>query len=156
MTLIPPRKNNKKEQTILIIKPQTELYTWKNQDFFENLIYEKSKLVQCSISEKFAKIFSREEVDEHYAHLRSMWFFGKISDYMSSGESQILLLEWKNAIYHGDKIKKEIRMQFDCHPWAFDWLHNDKPYRNILHASDSKKEASAEVQRYFWNNLKNF
>lgn len=155
MTLIPPRKSNEIEQTVMIIKPQTELYTWENQDFFENLIYEKSRLVQCIISEKFIKFFSEVEIEEHYTHLRPMWFFPKISEYMTSGKSRILLLEWKNAIYHGDRIKKEIRKQFGCHPWAFDWLHNDKPYKNIVHASDSKKEASIEVERYFWNSVRN-
>lgn len=155
MTLIPPRKSDEIEQTVMIIKPQTEDYTWKNQDFFENLIYEKSGLVRCNISEKLIKIFSPEEIEEHYAHLRPMWFFSKISEYMTSGESRILLLEWKNAIYHGNGIKIETRGQFGCRPWAFDWLHNDKPYKNIIHASDSKKEASIEVKRYFWNSVSN-
>lgn len=155
MTLIPPRKSNEREQTIAIIKPQTEFYTWQKQDFFENLLQEKSQLVRCNISEKLIKIFSPEETEEHYAHLRPMWFFPKIVDYMTSGESRILLLEWENAIHHGDRIKKEIRKQFGCHPWAFDWMYNNKPYKNIIHASDSRDEAKTEVQRYFWNSVSN-
>lgn len=48
-----------------------------------------------------------------------------------------------------DKLKKEIRKNFGCHPGIFDWIYNDKPYRNILHASDSKSEAHKETRRYF-------
>lgn len=153
MTLIPPRKSNEREQTIAIIKPRPEDYTWQNQDFFEALLREKSKQVHCSILSSYTKTFNQTEVEIHYSHLRPMWFFPEIVNYITSGESRIFLLEWKNAIYYINKIKEEIRKIFGCHPWAFDWMYNNKPYKNILHASDSCAEAEREVARYFWEHF---
>lgn len=137
------------EQTIVMLKPNPELYTNHNQKYFSKIIEEYVEKIWCIILEKKVKKFTKKEAILHYKHLRFVTFFPEIVEYIISWDCEILLISWGNSIKKMQNFKKDLRKKHNCHPWLFDWIYNKKPIYNILHTSDSKKEAKREVERYF-------
>lgn len=137
------------EKTLVMLKPNPEKYTWKNQEYFSEIIKNYVEKVWCIVLEEKEKKFFREEAILHYKHLRFVKFFPEIIEYIISSECRLFLISWENSIKKMEEFKKKLRKEFDCHPWLFDWIYNKKPIYNILHTSDSKKEAKREVERYF-------
>lgn len=138
------------QKTLVMLKPKPEIYTWEYQEFFLNLTSEYIDKVWCIVSGEKIKKFSEEEAILHYYHLRFVKFFPEIVRYITSWESILLQVEWENSIKKMLEFKKETRENFNCNPWLFDWIYNKKPIYNILHCSDSEREAKREVDRYFW------
>lgn len=138
------------EKTLVMLKPKPEIYTWESQEFFLNLTSDYIDKVWCIISWEKIKRFSEDEAILHYKHLRFVTFFPEIINYIISWDCILLQVEWENSIKKMLEFKKETRKIFDCHPWLFDWMYNKKPIYNILHCSDSEREAKREIERYFW------
>lgn len=137
------------EQTLVMLKPKPELYTWHNQEYFLEVIRKHTQKVWCIILDEKTKKFTTQEAILHYKHLRFVTFFPEIVDYIISWDCKLLHISWEDSIKKMQEFKKELRKKHNCNPWLFDWIYNKKPIYNILHTSDSKKEAEREVNRYF-------
>ena len=143
-------EQQKFEQTLVMIKPHTEAYTHKNQEYFYKLIRRWiHQHPSLQIDSHFIKYFTKQEAEEHYSQLRFSPNYSKIIEYIISWQCHLILISGENAITQIDKFKDSLRKRYNCHPWLFDWIYNEKPHKNILHTPDSQKEAQAEVKRYF-------
>lgn len=138
------------ESTLVMLKPNPEVYTNHNQEYFYQVIKDYAEKIWCIILDEKVKNFTEDEAILHYKHLRFVTFFPEIVDYITSWDCKLLHIWWENSIKKMQKFKKELRKKHNCHPWLFDWIYNKKPIYNILHTSDSEKEAEIEVERYFW------
>ncbi len=86
-------KKKKPQKTIVIIKPKTEDYTNKNQDFYKEEIKKFAEENNLIIRANYKKHFSKEEAELHYKQLSFLGFFPKMIEYMISDESWIFLIE---------------------------------------------------------------
>lgn len=143
----------KSQKTLVMLKPNPENYTWHNIEYFYDRLKEYSEKVNCIILWEKIKNFSENEAKIHYKHLAFTPVFREIINYIISGECRLFYIKWENSIKKMLEFKNNIRKEFNCNPWIFDWIYNKKPIYNILHCSDSVSEAEKEVKRYFWNNF---
>ncbi len=85
---------------------------------------------------------------EHYAHLTHLPFFGEILDFMRSCPVLLMIFEGDNIV---DRVR-ELLGPTDSNIAPKGTVRGDlgtDKMRNIVHASDSKENALAEIKRFF-------
>lgn len=85
---------------------------------------------------------------EHYVHLTHLPFFGEILDFMRSCPVLLMIFEGDNIV---DRVR-ELLGPTDSNIAPKGTVRGDlgtDKMRNIVHASDSKENALAEIKRFF-------
>lgn len=140
---------NSIEKTLVMIKPHPEKYTNKNQKIFREIINDYASSVGYTIENERNILFTENEAILHYKHLTLVHFFQEIIDYITSGDSHLMLISGENAISKMNNFKKISEKNISAiHDFLTRYIIK-KPIYNILHTSDSKSEAKREVERYF-------
>lgn len=87
-------------------------------------------------------------VREHYAHLIDRPFFHEITSYMTSGPVIAIVMQAPNAV----EVARQIVGATDPAQAAPGTIRGDLATsirHNLVHASDSKEAAAAEIGRFF-------
>lgn len=137
--------NNNIEETLAIIKPDGI----KNILSILEMIYKKG----LKIKEYKVEKLSIEVLREHYKHVIDKPFYPILEEYMSSEEVAILILIGENAV---EKLR-ELMGPTDSKKAGKDTirgLYGTDITHNAIHGSDSKENASTEIERFFKNNVK--
>jgi len=93
-------------------------------------------------------VLDKDIIKEHYSHLASKPFFGRIEEYMVSGPCILMILSGKDAI-------KTVRSMMGCTnalealPGTIRGDYGSDAYENLIHGSDSQDSFIQEVKRFF-------
>ena len=130
------------EKTLIIIKPDAveAKCVGKIIDIFET---EKFDIIQTEMMS-----LSDDMLKDHYCHLTDKPFFPEIVEFMQSLPVIVMTLQGKNAVARvrdlvgvtdpSEADEGTIRKQFGT-----------DVMKNVVHASDSVKNAEAEIERFF-------
>ena len=130
------------EKTLVIIKPDAieNRCVGKIIDIFETLEFDIIQTEMMSLSD--------ELLNEHYSHLTDKPFFPEIQEFMQSLPVIVMTLHGDDAVARVRDIvgvtdpteadEGTIRKQFGT-----------DVMRNVVHASDSVKNAETEIERFF-------
>ena len=92
--------------------------------------------------------FTPELCKIHYAHHATKPFFPRLAEFMCSGPVVALILEGKDAVNQ----VRSLCGATDCGKAAAGTIRGDlglSVQSNLIHASDSKETADAEIKRFF-------
>lgn len=92
--------------------------------------------------------FTPEICKIHYAHHAGKAFFPRLAEFMCSGPVVAMVLEGKDAVNQ----VRNICGATDCGKAAAGTIRGDlglSVQSNLIHASDSKETADAEINRFF-------
>ena len=87
-------------------------------------------------------------LDEHYSHLRTKPFFGRITRFMKSAPSIVGILEGNNAVSVVRELVGETR-GYDARAGTIRGDFSISGQCNAIHASDSVVNADLEIARFF-------
>ena len=130
------------EKTLIIIKPDAieAKCVGKIIDIFET---EKFDIIQTEMMS-----LSDDMLNDHYGHLTDKPFFPEIQEFMQSLPVIVMTLQGRNAVTRVRDLvgvtdpteanEGTIRKQFGT-----------DVMRNVVHASDSVKNAEEEIERFF-------
>ena len=92
--------------------------------------------------------FTPELCKVHYAHHASKPFFPRLAEFMCSGPVLAMVVEGKDAVNQ----VRNLCGATDCGKAAAGTIRGDlglSVQSNLIHASDSKEAADAEIKRFF-------
>lgn len=92
--------------------------------------------------------FTPELCKQHYAHHASKPFFPRLAEFICSAPVLALVLEGKDAVNQ----VRNLCGATDCGKAAAGTIRGDlgvSVQSNLIHASDSKETAEAEIKRFF-------
>eukprot|EP00388_Colpodella_angusta_P042292 GDKK01055825.1.p1 GENE.GDKK01055825.1~~GDKK01055825.1.p1 ORF type:complete len:115 (+),score=2.20 GDKK01055825.1:2-346(+) len=98
---------------------------------------------------------SKEQLEQHYQHLKEEPFFGKIISFMSSGPIVAMVWEGKNIVQAG----RTMLGATDPLESAPGTIRGDLAVctgRNVCHGSDSAQSAQREIELWFPEGLNEF
>lgn len=84
------------------------------------------------------QVWSREVMEKHYENIKDKPFFKDVIDYVTSGNFKVMIFEGENAVEKGRNAAMEIRK-----------THTLEPNKNLIHSSDSVKNAAKEEANFF-------
>ncbi len=130
------------ERSLIILKPDT---------IHRGLIGQVLSRIEARglkiVAMKMAKV-SQAKLDEHYGHLTSKPFYPEIVAYMTMGPVVFLIVEWDNAIGGMRQLCGATDpAQADMGTVRADFALTIR--YNLIHASDSIENATAEIARFF-------
>lgn len=134
------------QRTIAIIKPEfPEKYSWDisiSRERFKQLFETILTFQWLEIIDEYQEWMEKEKVETHYQEKKDHPLFPQVVEYMSSGVSDILLIEGENAISQVRKTALQMREEFlkEKHTKLY----------NAIHSSDSLNEAQNEISHLFW------
>ena len=93
-------------------------------------------------------VLTKEQLEEHYPHLKKRPFFPELLAYMLSGPVVIGILEGEDAI---DSVRKIVgtTTPLEAQSGTIRALYGTSQTENVIHASDSVTSAADEIQRFF-------
>ena len=101
-------------------------------------------------------LINKEVLKEHYAHIANMPFYPELEEYMLSGECYAMLVGGSNGIIA--KIREIVGPTKNSPEGTIrgDFMHkNASSSKNVIHASDARDTANAEIARFFGQELYN-
>ena len=130
------------ERSLIILKPDT---------IHRGLIGQVLSRIEARglkiIAMKMAKV-SQSKLDEHYGHLTSKPFYPEIVAYMTMGPVVFVIVEWDNAVGGMRQLCGATDpAQADMWTVRADFALTIR--YNLIHASDSSENATAEIARFF-------
>ena len=132
----------KKETTLIILKPDT-LQRGLLGEVIHRFERKGLKLVGIKMMQLEDAI-----LEEHYAHIKDKPFFGGIKNYMKSTPVVVVAIAGINAV----SVIRTIIGPTKGHEAAAGTIRGDfsmSGQSNMVHASDSKESAEAEINRFF-------
>ncbi len=130
------------EQTLVIIKPDGVKRKLVGR------ILQRFEDRKLNIKQMYHGLMDKKTAIEHYDHLKEEPFFSNIIDYMISGPVVFLVLEGENAILMVRTMIGATNALHAC-PGTIRGDFATNASENIIHASDSPKNAKREIQRFF-------
>ena len=93
-------------------------------------------------------VLTKEQLEEHYQHLKERPFFPELLAYMLSGQVVIGILEGEDAV---DSVRKIVGTTnpLEAQSGTIRALYGTSQTENVIHASDSVTSAADEIQRFF-------
>lgn len=93
-------------------------------------------------------VLTKEQLEEHYQHLKERPFFPELLAYMLSGQVVIGILEGEDAV---DSVRKIVGATnpLEAQSGTIRALYGTSQTENVIHASDSVRSAADEIQRFF-------
>lgn len=98
---------------------------------------------------------SREQLEKHYADLSAKGFFAGLITYMLSGPVVCMVWEGKNAFAVGRQLLGATKPA-DSAPGTVRFDFAMDVGRNLIHGSDSKESAAAEIALWFPEGLNKY
>ncbi len=133
---------SKKEKTLSIIKP----------DAVERNLSEKIKSIflqnNLSILESKKLHVSKDEAAEFYKVHQSKPFYDQLCGYLSSGPIEVLVLEGDNAVLKNRELMGATDPK-NAEEGTIRKLYGISIDKNSVHGSDSKDNASKEINFFF-------
>lgn len=128
------------EKTLVIIKP--DALQRKLVGVIINLLEYIPDIKIVNIKTKTLK---KDDVIKHYSHVKSIACFSEMIDFMTKSQVALIILEGDDAVGNVRVIQRGIRNEFGLGD-------SGKSYRNLLHASDSARNAQIEINRFmkYW------
>ncbi len=130
------------EQTLVIIKPDAV-----NRCLVGEVI---KRFEQKGLQIKAIKMLMLQPyaLKQHYAHHKDKAFFKELIKYMASIPSVLLVLEGKEAI---DVVRKMVgsTQGREAQPGTIRGDYSVSNQSNIVHASENKEKAKAEIEMFF-------
>ena len=134
--------NNKKEQTLSIIKPdavERNLVDEIKSIFTKNgLTIKSSKKIQIT----------KDEAAEFYKVHQSKPFYNDLTSYLSSGPIVVMILEGENAIIKNRKLMGATNPK-DAEENTIRKLYGISIDKNSVHGSDTSENAKNEIEFFF-------
>jgi len=130
------------ERTLAIIKPDA---------LKKNMI---GKIIQRIEDEGFKIIkmkmvhLSKDDAKAFYIVHKEKAFYGSLTDFMSSGEVVVMVLERENAIFHWREVMGATDPAL-AKPGTLRHALGFSVERNAVHGSDSKQTAEWEINFFF-------
>ena len=92
-------------------------------------------------------VLTKEQLEEHYQHLKERPFFPELLAYMLSGQVVIGILEGEDAV---DSVRKIVGATnpLEAQSGTIRALYGTSQTENVIHASDSVTSAADEIQRF--------
>ena len=144
------------EKSLVILKPDAI------QRGLVGVILSRFENTGLKIEAMKLQSITREQAKKHYAEHIEKGFYQNIEDYIVSGPSLVLILSGMQAV---SKIRLmvgatepasatpgTIRGDFAHQSYPAKGEEDDKPIRNLVHASASLKEANHEINIWFSKN----
>lgn len=130
------------EKTLVIVKPDA-VNRGLTGDVIKRFEQKGLKIVAMKM-----KYLEDKELEEHYAHHRDKPFFKDLVDFMKHAPSILMILEGNRAI---DVVRILSGQTFgiEATPGTIRGDYSMSQSNNIVHASDSKETAEAEIKRFF-------
>jgi len=145
------KKENKQQQTLVLIKPDGLA-----KSLTGNIITELADTDLKIVGAKIVQV-TRELAEEHYQNLREEKFFDELIQYIM-GEfhvKRVLAL-----VYHGENVIKKVRKVIgetnpeNAEPTTirgkYGRITREGVFENVVHASESQREAEREIKLWFW------
>jgi nucleoside-diphosphate kinase len=116
------------------------------------LIYEIVRELRLRVVERRKMRLSRSVVAEHYAHHADKPFFPGLVAYMTSGKVVAMILEGEDAVA---KVRAWVgvtdptKAGEDTVRGRYGKKLPDGSIKNVVHASESARDAEAEIIRFF-------
>jgi len=134
--------HEKKETSLIIFKPDT-----LQRGLLGEMIH---RFERKGLKIRGLKMMQLEDavLEEHYAHIKDRPFFGGIKEYMKATPVVVLAITGINAI----SAIRTIVGPTKGHEAPAGTIRGDfsmSGQSNIVHASDSKESAEAELKRFF-------
>ena len=130
-----------KERTLVILKPDA-----LQRNILGEIISRFERKGLKIIGLKMANL-SDEVLEEHYAHHKDKPFFSDLKEFMKSSPVILMVLEGLEAVSVVRKMAGSTKgFEADMGTIRGDFALGA---RNIIHASDSKETAKAEIGRFF-------
>ncbi len=134
--------HEKKETSLIIFKPDT-----LQRGLLGEMIH---RFERKGLKIRGLKMMQLEDavLEEHYAHIKDKPFFGGIKEYMKATPVVVLAITGINAI----SAIRTIVGPTKGHEAPAGTIRGDfsmSGQSNIVHASDSKESAEAELKRFF-------
>lgn len=148
--MVDMKKENKPQQTLVLIKPDGLA-----KSLIGNILTELSVTDLKMAGSKIVRV-TRELAEEHYQHLREEKFFDELISYIM-GEfhvKRVLAL-----VYYGENaIKKVRKVVGSTNPekaepttirGKYGRITSEGVFENVIHASENEKEAEREIKLWF-------
>ena len=93
-------------------------------------------------------VLTKEQLEEHYQHLKERPFFPELLEYMLSGQVVIGILEGEDAV---DSVRKIVGATnpLEAQSGTIRALYGTSQTENVIHASDSVTSVADAIQRFF-------
>ena len=109
-----------------------------------------------SILEEKTLKMTKDKLKEHYAHIADKPFYPEVEEYMLSGDCYAMLVAGSNGIIA--KIREIVGPTKNSPKGTIrgDYMHeNANSSANVIHASDARDTANAEIERFFGSEIFN-
>jgi nucleoside-diphosphate kinase len=134
--------SSKLEQTLIILKPDA-----LQRNLLGEIVSRFERKGLKIVGMKMAQL-NRPILEEHYSHHKEKPFFPALAGFMSSAPVVIMVLEGMNAISAVRLIVGPTKgYEADAGSIRGDLCISGQA--NIVHASDSRENAEAEIKRFF-------
>lgn len=130
------------EQTFVILKPDAV------ERGLIGEIIARIERKNMQITRMEMTTLEKEVVEEHYAHLKDLPFFGKIVEFMTRGPVVLLIVQGEAAI--GEIRRMAGATNFE--KADFGTIRGDfatSVQENLIHTSDAPETAEGEIKRFF-------
>ena len=134
--------HEKKETSLIIFKPDT-----LQRGLLGEMIH---RFERKGLKIRGLKMMQLEDavLEEHYAHIKDRPFFGGIKEYMKATPVVVLAITGINAI-SAIRIIVGPTKGYEAGAGTIRGDFSMSGQSNIVHASDSKESAEAELKRFF-------
>lgn len=132
--------------TLAILKPHIT-----RNPFHYKTIKEIISAANFTIIKTKKKTISLEDAEKFYNEHKNKFFYNRLITFITSGPSEILILEKNNAILDWRSLMgptKVFRAQFDA-PESIRGKFGLSDTRNATHGSDSEDSARKEIEIFF-------
>ena len=136
------------EYSYVMIKPTYLCYT----DEIKNRL----KAIGGTILAEKTLAMNSEKLREHYAHIADKPFYPEVEEYMLSGDCNAFLVAGDEGIIA--KIREIVGPTKNAPQGTIrgDFMHKDaNSSANVIHASDARDTANAEIERFFGKEIFN-
>lgn len=140
--------SNFEEFSYVMIKP-----TYLNH---KDEIKSRLEAIGGSILEEKTLKMNKDKLKEHYAHIADKPFYPEVEEYMLSGDCYAMLVAGSNGIIA--KIREIVGPTKNSPKGTIrgDFMHeNANSSENVIHASDARDTANAEIERFFGSEIFN-
>lgn len=110
--------------------------------------------IGSSILEEKTLKMTKDKLKEHYAHIADKPFYPEVEEYMLSGDCYAMLIAGSNGIIA--KIREIVGPTKNSPKGTIrgDFMHeNANSSANVIHASDARDTANAEIERFFGSEI---
>ncbi|MDO8627130.1 MAG: nucleoside-diphosphate kinase [Candidatus Diapherotrites archaeon] len=130
------------ERTLVIIKPDAV-----NRNLIGEVLHRFERKGVKIVGMKMVHLDDKI-LEEHYAHHKGKSFFPKLKEFMKKAPSIVLVLEGNEII---EVVRKfaGVTKGTEALPGTIRGDFSLSVQANIIHASDSKEAAQAEIKRFF-------